>query len=505
MRAFKRKRTDAATGGRMEAERYTVEWHDAHNALRYTWPAHTDKRASEALGRNLERLAELRSVGEPVAGDVAGFVRTLTLAQTQKLVRLHLLDAMRLEAERRVGEHLEAYRQWRDGKGRNARETGQQVSRCRRVLDAAGVASIARLTPAAAERALDALQREQGFTAATWNSYLTALLALLNWKERAGRLDTNPLAGKLERRAEDHAEHRRALTPDEARRLLAVAEAGPVARGLTRRGKALAQHGHDVPTEEVRWELPGPERALLYRVAMETGLRRGALARLRRADFDLDAEPSVSVKGTRGTKNKRTLTLPLRRSTAALLAEHLNRKAPAAPAFSMPKQWETADLLRADLAAARRAWVGEAATPHERARRQEDDFLPDLDAEGRRIGFHVLRTTTGSMLDQAGVAASVATKITGHASEAVLRKHYHRSTLRQARQAVEALPDFNPEPLAATGTDHLTADLTAVDRDEGGRGGMRGARKSPSRPVRGIGSEGDGARTRNLRIDSPVL
>ena len=64
----------------------------------------------------------------------------------------------------------------------------------------------------------------------------------------------------------------------------------------------------------------------------------------------------------------------------------------------------------------------------------------ESDSEGRRIDFHSLRTTGSTWLDPTRVATSVATKITGHSSESILRRHYHRSSADQVRQAVEALP-----------------------------------------------------------------
>ena len=239
-------------------------------------------------------------------------------------------------------------------------------------------------------------------------------------------------------------------------------------------------------------------------------------------DFDLGDEPSVTVHRKAHTKSRKQLVIPLRHVTAELLRAHFGHKAPAAAAFDIPRADETADMLRKDLAAARASWIEAGPTPEDRAKRAESCFLADLDAEGRRIDFHALRTTCGSWLDQAGVAASIAKRITGHASEHTLQRHYHRSTREQARRAVEAMPDI---PLRATGTEdpqpksqqrqHETQQPRATSRDGGGpQGGIGEVRKhlagaeideAPHDHAGLRASEGDETRTRNLRIDSPML
>ena len=240
------------------------------------------------------------------------------------------------------------------------------------------------------------------------------------------------------------------------------------------------------------------------------------------ADFDLGAASSVTVHPSAKTKNRKLQVIPLRRETAQMLAEHSRGRLPAAKAFDLPARWETADMLRVDLTTARAGWIAEGKTPEDRADRANSDFLADVDAEGRRLDFHALRTTCGTWLDQAGVEASTATKITGHSSERILRRHYHRSTQRQMREAIEALPDAQ---LRATGTDdpqqirqqlgRESARVNATPCDDRPVHDPNGdQRKSLSstelsgkvrRGAKGCVSEGDGNRTRNLRIDSPVL
>ena len=60
-------------------------------------------------------------------------------------------------------------------------------------------------------------------------------------------------------------------------------------------------------------------------------------------------------------------------------------------------------MLKHDLAAARAAWLGEAADPPERAEREGSDVLVYRDREGRVADFHALRHTFITRLVKAGV------------------------------------------------------------------------------------------------------
>ena len=164
----------------------------------------------------------------------------------------------------------------------------------------------------------------------------------------------------------------------------------------------------------------------------------------------------------------------------------------------------------------------ELASEGERAKRAEVIFLTDQDEEGRRIYFHALRTTCGTWLDHAGVAPSIAKRVTGHRNEHTLQHHYQRANDAQTRRAVEVLPEI---PLPTTGTDdhqqqpqqparepmqrgaarcdeHSARDHNTNDRKPLDLADIRDAKRRRDTRCK---SEGDGTRTRNLRIDSPVL
>ncbi len=124
--------------------------------------------------------------------------------------------------------------------------------------------------------------------------------------------------------------------------------------------------------------MAGPERALLYKLAVETGLRRGELASLTRASFNLDGgRPTVRVTAAY-SKHRREDELPLRADTAAEFGDFLAYKLPDSTAFNILKsRRNSAKMFREDV---------------------EATGLPYVDAAGRYADFHCLRHTTGSLL-----------------------------------------------------------------------------------------------------------
>jgi len=94
----------------------------------------------------------------------------------------------------------------------------------------------------------------------------------------------------------DRRHDRRELSVDEVRRLLGAAYQGPTRARLT-----------------------GSKRSLVYRLAVESGLRANELASLTKGSFDFRAEPATVVVEAGSSKRRRRDTLPLRRDTAAEL------------------------------------------------------------------------------------------------------------------------------------------------------------------------------------------
>ena len=129
---------------------------------------------------------------------------------------------------------------------------------------------------------------------------------------------------------------------------------------------------------ELRFGLTGYQRAMIYHLAVESGLRANEIRQLRRVDFNFD-NCTVTVR-SHTAKNRKEKTLPLRPGTTAEIREMLVRKLPDTQAFKVPGK--PIDMLRPDL---------------ERA------GIEYLDDSGRCCDFYSLRHTTGTLLAAAGV------------------------------------------------------------------------------------------------------
>ena len=440
-RIFKRTFRDKKTGNQKKTAKWYVEFKDHHDLVR-PLPSTTDKAGTEQIGRFIEKLVACRIAGAELPRDLATWLESLPQSFVNRLVKLDLLDSRRLAAGQPLSDHVAAYRAWLEGKRRNPKHVALTIRRVERVIETASAAYWSSLTPEAVENALRRIQKERGLSNNTRNKYLTAATSFCNFMVKEGRAATSPAAGIEAIEVED-SEYRRALEPEEAQRLIAAAAAGPDQSGLDRK----SNH---------RWYMTGPERALLYSVGLQTGFRAGALRRLKVSDFDLEGEsPSVRLKGLRATKNKKDMVQVLQPQTAAALRQLFTKKLPDSPAFGMPSETKLAAVLRSDLEAARAAWIEEGETPEERAKRAQSGFLAAEDEDGRRVDFHALRTTTGTMLALLDVPRAVTQRIMGHSNYATTDKYYTRVNQDERRSVIDKLPDLSPQTdvIVATGTD----------------------------------------------------
>jgi len=238
---------------------------------------------------------------------------------------------------------------------------------------------------------------------------------------REGRAAVNPLEHLQGLNVRTDRRHdRRALAVDEIGWLLDSTAKGPDIR-----------------------ELSGPRRALLYKLALETGLRAAELASLTRESFNLAGDPPTVTVAAGYSKRRREDSLPMRADTAAALRDAVATLLPGVPVFTMPRHRPMAETLAADLEAARTAWLDAAKTDTERERREKTDFLVYRDSSGRYVDFHSLRHTTGSLLAAAGVHPKVAQSIMRHSDINLTLARYTHVYSGQEADAIGKLPDFD--------------------------------------------------------------
>jgi len=237
-----------------------------------------------------------------------------------------------------------------------------------------------------------------GISARTFNSKLKAVKQFANWMIKNGRASESPVACLECLNTETDKRHpRRALEPDEIRRLLEAAVAAPK-----------------------RFGMAGHARALLYRLAIETGLRASELRSLTVSSFDFD-NCTATVEAA-CSKRKRQDILSLKPGTTAELKGFLAGKMPGVRAFNMPGKDRTAKMIKADLA---------------------DAGIDYVDNASRYADFHSLRHTTGSLLAASGVHAKVAQSVMRHGDINLIMSLYTHIFRGQESEAVAKLSDLS--------------------------------------------------------------
>jgi integrase len=228
----------------------------------------------------------------------------------------------------------------------------------------------------------------------THNGYITAFKHFCTWVVRDGRAEFSPVQ-YLDRVRVPDREKRRPLGFDEVCRLLRVTVSGPE-----------------------RYSMSGLQRAVLYRLAIETGFRRNELAHLTAGCFDL-GKATVKLDAA-FCKDRRDAQQPISMALAAALAGFLAGKDPTDPVFAL-RTPRTALMIQTDAVEA---------------------GLPLMDDEGRELVFHSLRHTLRTELVRARVSEAVIDHIMRHKAVGVGRRFYTHLTDFEIREAIERLPDY---------------------------------------------------------------
>lgn len=331
-----------------------------------------------------------------------------------------------------IKTHLDAYAVHLRNKGVSVKHHVETMRRLKAVIEGCKVKTLADLRAEAVERFLAILAEDdfenekKGASARTRNTYRTSAKAFSKWCLKTRRLGEDVLAS-LDAASGEVRRQRRALTDDELARLMRAARERPVVEALTvRRGERKGELAANV-RPEVRAELErlGWERALMYKVLVLTGLRRGELESLEVRHLSLDGKrPRLTLPGSL-TKNGEEASIPLLADLADDLKEWLDatgRKG-AERVFRVPV--ELVKILRRDLAAA---------------------GIPFRDERGRTIDVHSLRHTTATMLSRAKVSPRVAQEFMRHSDIKLTMQTYTDPRLLDEAEALAALPDI---PLTA--------------------------------------------------------
>lgn len=372
--------------------KYLIEYTDETGKRRKKTGA-TDKAVTERMARDLENRVALRREGIVDPKD----------------------EAYRAHEAVPLSRHIADFKASLLAKGGTARHAKVSAYRALRIIEMTKARRISDLSLSKVTTALAAL-RDEGLALETVNHHIRAVKGFSRWLWKDSRSREHLLAHLSTTNPErDRRRERRALTPDEAARLIEATEAGPERFGLS-----------------------GPDRAILYALALGTGLRSAELRALTPERFDLAANPPTATVPACYTKNHHEAVQPLPSSLAERLRPWLALKAPSKPVFGdLTKR--TAEMLAHDLKAA-------GIAP------KTNSGIAD---------FHALRASYISHLVSSGASVKTCQELARHSTPSLTIGLYAKASLHDIASAVDSLPDPmanrpRPEALAATGTEGKT-------------------------------------------------
>lgn len=409
--AFKR-----VSDKRRKDRSYHARYYD-HMAKRWaTKKAYTDRDASLELARRLERESSRRAEGLIDSFD----------------------EALKTPIAEAVAEFVASVK----ALGRSERYLQQLEARINAVIGGTGATRLHELNAVKVERYLAREgEGEDGISGTTRAEYITSIKSLTRWAFENRKLPHDPLANlkRPSRKAIEPVHLRRALSPEEAAKLLDAAERRPLIELQTIRtgknkGKPMARVS---PRAEAKAKRLGRERRLAYLVAFFSGLRRGEIRALQWGDIVLDSMPARILLRAKTTKSKRADSLPLHpQLTAALIAA---RPAELAPVARVLRTVPDMKAFRADLKLAGIAYKDERGY----------------------ADFHALRVSNSTMLASSGVSPRAQQALMRHTDPRTTSKIYTDERLLPLASElakVPSLPNLTAEapealPLRATGTD----------------------------------------------------
>jgi integrase len=368
---------------------WTVVYTDQHGKRRKK-KGYTDKRESERLGMKLEERARKIRNGEIDPKD----------EKYRDHEGIPLVD------------HLEDFKRSVRGKGATPKYIHMTGQRAGRVLDLAKAKRISDLSLSKALEAVQAL-RDAGLSQQSINHHIRAVKGFSRWLWSDGRAREHHLAHLKTSSPEADRRHvRRLLTPEEAAKIVHAAENGPSTLGIS-----------------------GPDRAILYRLALGTGFRANELRTLTLERFSLDSKTPTVTGRSCDTKNGKEAVQPISAALADRLRPWLAARRPGEPVFGKLTLW-TARMLRVDLKA--------AGIPYE--------------TDSGVVDFHSLRGDFISYLVSSGASVKTCQTLARHSTPSMTIGIYAKASLHDINGAVESLPDLTasapePEALRMTGTD----------------------------------------------------
>ncbi|MFW5683103.1 MAG: hypothetical protein ACOC1G_08875, partial [Phycisphaeraceae bacterium] len=198
-----------------DAERYSVDFFDERNDLVRSVTGYRDRRASEELGRRLEKLSARAASRQELDRDLREWLEGLPADMQAKLCRWGLIDGQRSASLRPLRDHLDDFIADTVARGCTEKTAGIYRVRLEKLLDLAGIVYFADLTPDRVRAGIAKLgTKHRPAKAETRNHYVVTVKTFTRWLVSTGRADRFPLDNLKKQRVTDNT-RRRAATVNE--------------------------------------------------------------------------------------------------------------------------------------------------------------------------------------------------------------------------------------------------------------------------------------------------
>ncbi|MDH4203651.1 MAG: site-specific integrase [Phycisphaerae bacterium] len=380
---------------------------------RHRLPLFESKSLSEKFAAMLEAMIGQFESGGSYDKNIQNWLSQVSPVFINRFISWGLVDAARAEGARPIKDHIEDYIDHLRHKGNTEPYCKLCNTRIQNVIDGCKTRKLADLSAVKIQRHIGKQLSAGRLSQGSFNHYIRQMKGFLRWLYREDRIQSDIDKHLHLRTVTEIVKDRRALSIEEISYLLDWLQ--------TKAG--------------TRRRLTGWERAVLYKLALTTGLRADEIRHLTAASVDVKAK-TVTVQGAY-TKNRREAVRPLRDDVLADLQTLIKTKTPDAPLFKYITD-KTAELLRADMDDARAQWIQDGGS-------KKDDFLKADTIDGE-IDFHALRHSFATLLINGGADVKTAQTLLRHSTPMLTLGVYARRMSGAGAAAVDALPSFRQKP-----------------------------------------------------------
>ncbi|QDT07959.1 site-specific tyrosine recombinase XerC [Rubripirellula lacrimiformis] len=363
------------------------------NSKKSNWLAdytlHTGKRTSRSTG----------TPDKKTAAQILAHWETEEAKRASGLVD-PVAERIGIQSARSIAEHKAEWIASLKSKSRDQKYVNKTETKLQAIVDHAGWKTAYSITPESVEAFVASLH-ELNRSNQTIAHYVQAVKQFTRWLTRTGRIHANPLETVTKPNpSSDRRRERRMLLPAEWSWLQRVAG----------------------------------DRAMIYELTIETGLRSGEIRSLHPSHVKHDAkQPYITVRSSI-TKDSKQARQYITKDLSTRLA---SRKPHTRQVFfELPDEYGMAGMLRGDLAIARAQWL---ERPDFKDEDHESDFLVSENDAGERLDFHALRHTCGAWLAVAGVHPKTIQTVMRHKTITLTMDTYGHLFPDAEPQAIEKL------------------------------------------------------------------